>query len=498
MVLGIELGSTRIKGVVIDSSRKVVQSGFHNWENRLENGFWTYSLDDVRAGLRDVISQLDLNTASITALGVSAMMHGYLAFDKNNNLLTPFRTWRNTTTEQAAAKLTELFGFNIPQRWSVAHLEQAILNGEAHVKDIAFITTLAGYVHFQLTGAKVLGVGDASGMFPLKNGSYNEKFIKQFQELTGINWTSIAPKIKSAGEPAGALTASGAELLGLSEKFIGVPLCPPEGDAGTGMVATNAIAPRTGNISAGTSIFAMAVLEKPLENLHTEIDIVTTPTGADVAMIHCNSCTSDIDAWIKLFGEVSGLTASQLYDLFYEKAAQSGGNTGGVLTYNFYSGEPVAGLTDGRPMLIRAPDAEFNLASLCKSLLYSAIATLRIGMDILFAENVRLDVLRGHGGFFKNKTGIQAAANSLGVPVSVLESAGEGGAWGIALLADYMLYCELTGGQSRPPLQEYLKLIFTEPEAVCEPSEAGVNDFNAYLEAYKKGLEVQRTAAEML
>ncbi|MDR2558968.1 MAG: ATPase [Oscillospiraceae bacterium] len=494
MVLGIELGSTRIKSVIIDSTRKAVQSGTHNWENRLENGFWTYDLDDVQAGLRDVISQSD--TSNITALGVSAMMHGYLAFDKNDNLLTPFRTWRNTTTETAAAQLTKLFGFNVPQRWSVAHLYQAILNGEEHIKNISFITTLAGYVHFQLTGAKVLGIGDASGMFPVENGEYNKMFVRRFEELTGINWFNIAPKILSAGEFAGSLTASGAEFLGFPENLVGIPLCPPEGDAGTGMVATNAISPRTGNVSAGTSIFAMAVLEKPLKNLHTEIDIVTTPSGEDVAMIHCNSCTSDIDAWVKVFGEISGRSANQLYDLFYEKAGSALNGrairppAGGILTYNFYSGEPVAGVPDGRPMLIRAPDAEFNLANLCKSLLYSAIATLRVGMDILFGEEVKLDVMRGHGGFFKNSAGLQAVADSLNVPVSVFQSADEGGAWGIALLADFLT--------SDVTLEEYLREIFTEPEVVCKPDEAGVKIFNAYLETFKKGLEVQRKAAEVL
>jgi sugar (pentulose or hexulose) kinase len=488
MILGIEFGSTRIKGVIIDDTRKVVQSAAHNWENRLENGFWTYGLEDVRAGLRDVVSQLD--TTGISALGVSAMMHGYLAFDKEDKLLVPFRTWRNTTTEVAAAELTALFGFNIPQRWSVAHLYQAILNGEEHVESIAFITTLAGYVHFMLTGERVLGVGDASGMFPIKDGRYNEDYVKKFKELTSINWEAIAPQVRRAGESAGALSAQGAKFLGLPEKFAGTPLCPPEGDAGTGMVATNAVKPRTGNVSAGTSIFAMAVLEKPLETLHTEIDIVTTPTGEQVAMVHCNSCTSDIDAWIKVFGEVSGRSPNELYGLFYERAMQSSAVCGGILTYNYYSGEPVTNIPDGRPLLVRAPDAEFNLANLCGSLLYSAIATLRIGMDILFAEDVKLDFMRGHGGLFKNRAGLQAVADSLGVPISLLESAGEGGAWGIALLADFLT--------ARVTLEQYLREFFTEPEVICEPDEAGVNDFNAYLEVYKKGLEIVKKAADCL
>jgi sugar (pentulose or hexulose) kinase len=489
MTLGIELGSTRIKGVIIDGKGKVLQTGIHNWENRFENGFWTYSLEAVQTGLRDVVSQLD--TKNVTALGISAMMHGYLVLDGNNQLLTPFRTWRNTTTETAAAKLTELLNFNIPQRWSIAHLYQAILNNEEHIGNIAFITTLAGYVHFMLTGEKVLGIGDASGMFPIYENDYNKTFMRQFEELTGIKWKNIAPKILKAGENAGTLTKEGANYLNLPQNLIGIPLCPPEGDAGTGMVATNAILPRTGNVSAGTSVFAMAVLEKPLENLHIEIDIVTTPTGKDVAMAHCNSCTSDIDAWIGLFGELSPLSKSELYDLFYEKAISANPGNNGVISYNYYSGEPITDVKDGRPLLVRKPDARFNLSDLCGSLFYSAITTLRIGMDILFAENVRLDVMRAHGGFFKNEAGLQVMADALNTPVSALSSAGEGGAWGIALLAAYM-------SQENKTLEEYLNEIFTEIEIVKHPDECGIKKFNEYLELYKKGLDIERKAAEVL
>jgi sugar (pentulose or hexulose) kinase len=489
MILGIELGSTRIKGVTIDGTHQIRQSGVHNWENRLEGGFWTYSLGDVQAGLRDIVSQVD--TSGITALGVSAMMHGYLAFDKDGNLLTPFRTWRNTTTEAAAAELTALFGFNIPQRWSVAHLYQAILNNEKHVSEIAFITTLAGYVHWRLTGKKVLGIGDASGMFPIEDGGYNRTFMQQFHNLTGIDWEAIAPKVLNAGEKAGYLTKAGAEYLSVPEALVGIPLCPPEGDAGTGMVATNAVAPRTGNVSAGTSVFAMAVLEKPLDNLHIEIDMVTTPSGEAVAMAHCNSCTSDIDAWIRLFGELSPLSVPELYDLFYRKAVNCAPDCGGILTYNYYSGEPIADTSDGRPLLIRKPDADFTLSNLCGSLLYSAVATLRIGMDILFAEGVKLDVMRAHGGFFKNAAGLRVMADSLNTPVSALSSAGEGGAWGIALLADYLAHTERT-------LAEHLRRIFLEAENVTHPDESGVRSFNTYLEIYKKGLDIERKAVEVL
>jgi len=484
MILGIELGSTRIKAVLINKKRRIVQTAVHNWENRLKDGYWTYSLDEVRAGLCDVVSQLDVS--KVTAMGISAMMHGYLAFNRNGELLTPFRTWRNTTTEIAAAKLTDLFGFNIPQRWSVAHLYQAIQNGEKHVKDIAFMTTLAGYVHLRLTGEKVLGIGDASGMFPIENGEYNRRFVMQFQELTGINWHEIAPKILKAGQTAGTLTKNGADYLGLPEALIGIPLCPPEGDAGTGMVATNAITPRTGNISAGTSIFAMVVLDKPLENLHTEIDMVTTPAGEHVAMIHCNNCTSDINAWVDLFGEVGEFS----YDVFYEKSACCDLDCGDILTYNYYSGEPVTGVANGRPLLIRKPESRFSLANLCGSLLYSAIATLRIGMDILFGENAKIEVMRGHGGFFKHQAGLQAMADSLNVPISTLESAGEGGAFGIALLVDYLSY-------NSKSLEEFLGDVFTDNELTIVPDKSGIKRFNMYLETYKKGLDIQRKAAEL-
>jgi sugar (pentulose or hexulose) kinase len=393
-VLGIELGSTRIKGVLIDSGRRVVQSGVHNWENRFENGGWTYALDDVWAGVKDVVSQID--TSDVTAAGVSAMMHGYLVFGQNGALLTPFRTWRNTNTKVAAAKLTKLFRFNIPLRWSVAHLYQAVLDGEAHVKDIDYITTLSGYVHWKLTGERVLGIGDASGMFPIEAGDYNAKFVRQFEELTGINWKSIAPRVLKGGERAGT--------------YKGIPFCPPEGDAGTGMVATNSIAPRTGNVSAGTSIFAMVVLEKPLETLHEEIDIVTTPAGDDVAMIHCNECTVRVDPWIHLFGEALSLMGvtyakSDLFAKLYE-----------------------ASLGVGR------------LAEFMREKLEDAVRDLADGMKILTErEHVDITSLAGHGGYFKSGgAGRAIMSKTLNIPVTISETAAEGGAWGIALLAAYL------------------------------------------------------------
>ncbi|MDR1157748.1 MAG: ATPase [Oscillospiraceae bacterium] len=393
-VLGIEFGSTRIKGVLIDENRRVMQSGVHDWENRMEDGYWTYSLDEVWAGVKDVVSQID--TSDVTAVGISAMMHGYLAFDKSGELLTPFRTWRNTNTEIAAAKLTELFNFNIPLRWSVAHLYQAILDGEEHVKDIDYITTLAGYVHWKLTGERVLGIGDASGMFPIEEGGYNVKFVRQFEELTGIDWTKIAPKVLKGGAYAGTCR--------------GIPFCPPEGDAETGMVATNSIAPCTGSVSAGTSIFAMVVLEKPLDKLHREIDIVTTPTGDDVAMIHCNECTVKIDPWINLFWEAFSLMGldcakSDLFSKLYEVS-----------------------LDDGK------------LAQFMREILESAVSDLADGIKILTEqEKVTITSLAGHGGFFKSgSAGQTIMSKTLNIPVTISETAAEGGAWGIALLAEYL------------------------------------------------------------
>ncbi|MDR1043435.1 MAG: ATPase, partial [Clostridiales Family XIII bacterium] len=462
--LGIELGSTRIKSVLIGEDFAPLASGAHDWENRLENGIWTYSLDDVEKGIRasyaaladDVRRLYGEELRSVAGIGVSAMMHGYLVFDRADELLAPFRTWRNTTTGRAAAELTELFGFNIPLRWNVAHLYQAILDGEPHVPDIARITTLAGYVHKKLTDAFVIGVGDASGMFPIDSQicDYDEEMLDKFDKKTGLSVSSgqagysdipwrirdILPEVLTAGADAGALTPEGARWLDPSGTLEpGAPACPPEGDAGTGMVATGAVAERTGNVSAGTSVFAMIVLEEALSKVYPEIDMVTTPAGRPVAMVHCNNCTSDIDAWVRLFGESAALLGaktdkSALYETLYGQALGGEDDCGGILTYNYISGEPITGFDEGRPLLLRSPDARFTFANLSRSLIFSSMATLKIGMDILTEnENVRIDRLLGHGGLFKAKGVAQSLmASALGTSVSVMETAGEGGAWGIA------------------------------------------------------------------
>jgi len=515
--LGIELGSTRIKSVLIDQNHRPLASGIYDWENILLDGVWTYDLDDVWHGLQESCRSLTTNYAykcgngfgAISGIGISAMMHGYLAFDKNDNLLTPFRTWRNTTTEEAANALTNEFNFNIPQRWSIAHLYQAILNEETHVKDIAFLTTLAGYVHWKLTGEKVLGVGDASGMFPISpvhahqagspesvHYTYDHTMLQKFRALTNIDLETILPTIKIAGENGGLLTSEGAKLLDPSGVLTpGIPLCPPEGDAGTGMVATNSVRERTGNVSAGTSIFAMLVLEKPLSKLYMEIDMVTTPACKPVAMVHCNNCCTDIDAWIKLFEEslaVFGVNAdkNQLYETLYRKALEGDLGCGGVLTYNYYSGEPITGFESGKPLLIRNPDAKFTVPNIMRSLLYSALSTLKLGMNILDGENVKLDSLLGHGGFFKTPgVGQKLMAAALDVPITVMESAGEGGAWGIALLAAYMVQGESDS------LETYLAKVFAnEKGSTLQPCLQDTECFTAYMKSYVSGLKVERAA----
>ena len=512
--LGIELGSTRIKAQLIDADSKPIASGNFDWENRLEDGFWTYHLDDVWTGLKAACKQLtDQCPSELTqlgALGISAMMHGYLAFDESGRLLTPFRTWRNTTTDQAARILTEQFSFNIPIRWSVSHLYQAILNDESHVKDIAFITTLAGYVHWKLTGEKVIGIGDASGMFPIDSeiNDYNKKFIEIFDGLVkdkGYGWTlsDILPKVQSAGEQAGLLTEEGAELLGVPGYIkAGIPLCPPEGDAGTGMVCTNSISEFTGNVSAGTSIFAMVVLDKELSKLHTEIDMVTTPAGKPVAMVHCNNCTTDIDAWVKLFGEAACLFGanpdkSDLYAALYNLALEGEPDCGGLLTYNYYSGEPITGFDEGRPLLVRTPESRFTLANLMRANLYSTIAALKVGMNILTdEEHVKLEQLLGHGGLFKTKGVAQRLmAAALDVPVAVMESAAEGGAWGIAILASYMV----NKGPDESLVTFLNDRVFADSNAQrIEPDKNDAEGFILFMERYMKGLPVERAAIESI
>jgi sugar (pentulose or hexulose) kinase len=516
--LGIELGSTRVKAVLIDSSHAPVASGGYDWENRLEDGIWTYRWADVWTGLTesfrklagDVRNRYGTELKTTGSIGISAMMHGYIALGGGGEPLVPFRTWRNTTTERAAALLTEKFGFNIPLRWSAAHLYQAMLNGERHVRDVKFLTTLAGYVHWKLTGRKVLGVGDASGMFPIdsKTNGYHAGMIAKFAEVAaeyapGLSLTDILPEVLTAGEDAGTLTEEGARLLDPSGRLeAGIPFCPPEGDAGTGMVATNSVAERTGNVSAGTSIFAMIVLEHDLSKIYTEIDMVTTPAGRPVAMVHCNNCTTDIDAWIRVFGEaVSTLghevSKPELYDAMYTKALEGDADGGGVLSYNYYAGEPITGFDEGRPLLVRPPDGRFTLANLMRSALYSAMGTLKIGMDILTEkERVHLDKLLGHGGFFKARgVGQKLMASALGVPVAVMESAGEGGAWGIALLAAYRE--RKAAGET---LESYLSdkvfdKVFSES---AEPDADAAKGFAAYMERYSRGLAVERAAVENL
>jgi len=507
MFLGIELGSTRIKAVLIDNNHALVASGSHSWENALVDGLWTYSLDDVWNGLQSAVKDLAQHAKleDVEAVGISAMMHGYLVFDSNNNQLVQFRTWRNTNTEQAAQLLTRAFDFNIPLRWNVAHLYQAILDKESHVKDIAFLTTLAGYVHWQLTGEKVIGVGDASGMFPCVDCDYDVNLLEKFDKLTASHhfnkaFRDIVPIVKSAGDAAGVLTAEGAKLLDPTGALKpGIVFCPPEGDAGTGMVATNSVRVRTGNISAGTSVFAMIVLEKSLSKVYSEIDMVTTPSGKPVAMVHCNNCCSDIDAWVKLFGEALSVFGAKpdintLYEKLYQMAAEGDADCGGVLSYNFFSGEPMVGLEAGRPLLVRKPDGNFNLANTMRSLIFSAIGSLKLGMDILESENVQVDKLLGHGGFFKTKgIGQSIVAAALRAPVTVMESASEGGAWGIAILAAY-----LARKAVNETLEDYLenKVFSKNQGATIAPNEKDINGFAEYMKKYVNGLAIEKAAVD--
>ena len=516
--LGVEFGSTRIKAVLIGEDHKPIASGSYDWENRYENGVWTYSLEEVWKGLQEsyrrlsqeVSEQYNTPLQTIGAIGFSAMMHGYMAFDQDGNLLVPFRTWRNTITGQASEKLTDLFQFNIPQRWSIAHLYQAILNKEPHIKDICDLTTLAGYVHWKLTGQKVLGVGEASGMFPIdsKTNDYDQSRIGQFNELLqaeNVPWRiqDILPHVLMAGDAAGVLSEEGAMLLDPTGGLqAGVPLCPPEGDAGTGMVATNSVAERTGNVSAGTSVFAMIVLEKALSKLYPEIDMVTTPTGKPVAMVHSNNCTSDLNAWVELFHEFTSalgvdVNQSRLFEMLYQKALLGDADGGGMLAYNYLSGEHITHLEEGRPMFVRTPESRFTLSNFMRTHLFSSLGALKIGLDILFEqEQVKIDQILGHGGFFKTKeVGQKMMAAAMNVPVSVMETAGEGGAWGIALLASYML-----NKSNNEPLEAYLsdKVFAGEMGSTIAPEQADVDGFAAFMARYKKGLVIERAAVDAM
>lgn len=512
-VLGIELGSTRIKAVLLNEKHIPVASGSHEWENRLVNGVWTYSMDAIHSGLqacyadlkRDVKKKFGLTLTTVGAIGVSAMMHGYLPFDKDGRQLAEFRTWRNTMTGEAAEKLSDLFTFNIPQRWSIAHLYQAILNGEEHVKDIAQLTTLAGYIHYVLTGEKVMGVGEASGMFPIDSDTldYDEAMVQKFDAVHGQPWKlrDILPKVLNAGENGGMLTEAGARFLDPAGDLLpGIPVAPCEGDAGTGMVATDSVRVRTGNVSAGTSDFAMIVTDHAL-GVHREIDMVTTPAGAPVAMVHCNNCTSDINAWVSLFGEFAELLGAdvdkgKLFTLLFNKALEGDADCGGLLSYNYFSGEGVTDLNEGRPVFLRTPEAKFSLANFMRTHLLSALATLKIGLDILTGEeNVQVDKLYGHGGFFKTPgVGQKLLSAAVNAPVSVMETAGEGGPYGMALLCAYMLWKD--EGESLP---DYLdnRVFNGAKSSTVMADKADIDGFNKFLAAYKAAFPVEKTAVEV-
>ena len=516
-VLGLELGSTRIKCVLIGEDHAPIASGDHTWENRLENGVWTYHMDDVWAGIQDAYAALKADVESrygvkltrLAALGVSAMMHGYLPFDKDGKQLCEFRTWRNTMTADAAEALTSLFDFNIPQRWSIAHLYQAILNGESHLPSLARLTTLAGHVHYMLTGRHVMGVGEASGMFPIdsQTGTYDARMVRLFDEAIaskGYGWKllDILPAVLNAGEDAGCLTAEGAKLLDPTGTLeAGALVAPPEGDAGTGMTATNAVAVRTGNVSAGTSVFAMVVLEKPLSKVYPEIDMVTTPTGKPVAMVHCNNCTSDINAWagmLKGFCEAAGKSVSmgEIYTALFTSALAGDKDCGGVVNLPLFSGEPVVGLNEGRPMMVRTPDAALTFANFSRSLVAGAMSSLKLGMDILARENVKIDSLLGHGGYFKTPVAGQTIlAASLNTPISVMETAGEGGPWGMALLAAYR-----ANRQENQTLEAYLQdQVFAHAKSVSiSPDAADAAGLEAYPQRFSACLDAQKAAIAKL
>ncbi len=503
MYLGIELGSTNIKAVKIDKNYQVAESSSYGWKSTYEDGIWTYSQDEVWQGINDVLDKIS-GAEEIEAVGISAMMHGYLAFDKDWNLLVPFRTWQNTITEKAAAELTERFDFNIPQRWSVAHLYQAILNNESHISEVAHITTLSAYVHYMLTGENVIGIDDASGMFPIDAATYDydQNMIEKMDKLLsdrGLSFTmrEILPRVLCAGEKAGTLSEKGAERI--SNKLPkGILFAPPEGDGGTGMVATNAVAKRCGNVSTGTSIFAMVVLEKPLENLHTEIDIVMTPDGSPVAMVHCNNCSNDLNVWVEMFDELiemfgNKVSKGELYTKLFQKSLEGDWDCDRVLCYNYMAGEVITGLNKGIPMVLRKPDSKLSLANFMKSQLYGTMATLKLGMDILTDEGVKTDCIIGHGGLFKTK-GVcdKYMASALDIPIKCMETSGEGGPYGMAVLAAYV--CE----NKDITLGEFLENnVFAAAKfTIAEPEDS--DGFNRYMKLYKKGLKAEATAVEKL
>ena len=513
--LGIEFGSTRIKSVLVDLNGSPLASGSFDWENSYKNGMWTYSLDEVFEGLRasfsalkkSVYDKFGVKLETVGSMGISGMMHGYLAFDKDGAQLAEFRTWRNTITAEAAEKLSALFDFNIPQRWSIAHLYQAILNGEEHVGRVDFIATLAAYVHYRLTGERVIGVGEASGMFPIDSriNDYDAAMLDKFDGCVadkGFPWKirDILPRVLVAGERAGTLTAEGAAMLDPTGEFRpGVPMCPPEGDAGTGMVATNSVAVKTGNVSAGTSIFLMVVLEKTLSKLYPEIDMVTTPSGKPVAMVHCNNCSGEIDAWAGLFTSMCSalgmdISIYKVLDKMFESALSGDKDCGGLVAFNYLSGEVITGLDSGKPLFLRGPESKFNLPNFARAQLCSAAATLSIGMEILADEHVKIDKLLGHGGYFKAPlAGQKIMAAALEAPVSVMKTAGEGGPWGIALLASYMQ--NKAEGET---LEAFLdSRVFSNEDAFeVKPDPEDIAGFKKFLDNYKKSLPVEKAAVE--
>ncbi len=517
VVLGIEFGSTRIKAVLIGEDHNPLAAGGFDWENSLVNGIWTYPLERIWEGLRSCYRDLAQNVrdkygvhlSHIRALGFSAMMHGYMVFDRNGNQLTPFRTWRNNITGAASEELTNLFNYPIPQRWSIAHLYQAVLNNEAHVRDIAFMTTLAGYIHFRLTGKKVIGIGDASGMFPidLETKDFNMDMCALFDnhiKEKGFRWRvrEILPEVLCAGENGGLLTEEGALLLDPSGMLKpGVPVAPPEGDAGTGMAATNSVAKRTGNVSAGTSVFAMIVLEKELTKVHHEVDLVTTPDGHLVGMAHSNNCSTDYDGWINLFGEAleslgKGVSRTLLYDTLLAQALKGDPDCGGLMSYGYVSGEHITGFTEGRPLFVRSPEARFNLANFMRTHLFTSLCALRTGLNVLFnEEGAKVDEIRGHGGFFKSpEVGQKIMAAATGTPVSTLKTAGEGGAWGMALLAAFMVRKD-----KKVTLPEFLANVFCDSiQKAVKPDPEDVKGFNKFFERYHRGLAIEEAAVTCL
>ena len=517
-VLGLELGSTRIKAVLIDENHDCIASGAYSWENRLKNGVWTYALEDAVAGVQqcyaalrqEVEAKFDQPLRRIAGIGISGMMHGYLVFDKDGNQLAPFRTWRNTITAQAAAELTELFQFNIPQRWSIAHLYQAILNKEEHVPQIARISTLSCYIHYLLTGNHVIGINEASGMFPYDDAvcDYRADALEKFDALIKpycFPWKlrNILPRVLPAGAQAGVLTPAGAALLDETGTLeAGIPLCPPEGDAGTGMVATGAVLPRTGSVSAGTSAFSLQVLDRPLRGFYPEIDVVATPAGKTVVMAHTSTCTPEIDAWVRLIADAARIMGwdcqmDQLFPALFRAGLEGDADCSGIIAYNYFTGEPATQTSAGRPMLVRLPESKLSVANLMRAQLYGAIATLKIGMDMLCEkEQVETDTMLGHGGFFKTPgVGQQILADALNIPISVMETAGEGGPWGMALLAAYM--CRKESGET---MEDYLmnRVFNRAARSSVDPDPAGVAGFQAYMERYLACLPAQKAAAQMI